>query len=141
MPHPLQGASKAHEFAATLGRGSREFLVAVRTEGQFVGEMAWFALGAVRCATIRAKGPVRVKIIPGERLDDIVNRVPEVSHHRLAVDSTWGACRAEVMMISSATACLRSLQGVVQSKSRSAERMCPSSCHAAGSVISWEALE
>ena len=90
MPDLLQGASKAHEFAATLGRGSREFLVAVRTEGQFVGEMAWFALGAVRCATIRAKGPVRVKIIPGERLDDIVNRVPEVSHHRVEMDSSWG---------------------------------------------------
>ncbi len=101
MPDLLQGASKAHEFAATLGRGSREFLVAVRTEGQFVGEMAWFALGAVRCATIRAKGPVRVKIIPGERLDEIVNRVPEVSHHRLEVDSSWGMhCKTHDGLIS-----------------------------------------
>ena len=134
MPDLMQGASKAHEFAATLGRGSREFLVAVRTEGQFVGEMAWFAMGAVRCATIRAKGPVRVKIIPGERLDDIVNRVPEVSHHRLEVDSSWGVCKAKFMYISAAAALMKWLQGVLQGKPRSAGRPCPGSCHGVGSL-------
>jgi hypothetical protein len=76
-PALLEGASKAHEFATHLGRGSREYLVAVRSEGQFVGEMAAFTVGGQRCASVRAKGPVRVKIIPGERLEDVTIRVPE----------------------------------------------------------------
>lgn len=75
----LQGASKAKEFTSTLARGPREFLVAVRSEGQFVGEMASFTTAAVRCATVRAKGNVRVKVIPGELLHDCVERIPEVS--------------------------------------------------------------
>ena len=75
----LQGASKAKEFTSTLARGAREFLVAVRSEGQFVGEMASFTTAAVRCATVRAKGNVRVKVIPGELLHDCVERIPEVS--------------------------------------------------------------
>lgn len=67
----LQGASKAHDFATNLSRGPREYLVAVRSEGQFLGEMAMFATAAVRCASVRAKGPVRVKIVPGEELMDL----------------------------------------------------------------------
>ena len=67
----LQGASKAKSFANDLSRGPREYLVAVRSEGQFIGEMALFATAAVRCASVRAKGPVRVKIVPGEELIDI----------------------------------------------------------------------
>lgn len=74
----LQGASKAKEFTSTLSRGPREFLVAVRSEGQFVGEMASFTTAAVRCATVRAKGNVRVRLIPGELLHDCVERIPEV---------------------------------------------------------------
>lgn len=45
--------------------------MAVRSEGQFLGEMAMFATAAVRCASVRAKGPVRVKIVPGEELLDL----------------------------------------------------------------------
>ena len=45
--------------------------MAVRSEGQFLGEMAMFATAAVRCASVRAKGPVRVKIVPGEQLMDL----------------------------------------------------------------------
>ena len=74
----LQGASKAKEFTSTLARGPREYLVAVRSEGQFVGEMASFTTAAVRCATVRAKGNVRVRLIPGELLHDCVERIPEV---------------------------------------------------------------
>lgn len=74
----VQGASKAKEFTSTLARGPREFLVAVRSEGQFVGEMASFTTAAVRCATVRAKGNVRVRVIPGELLHDCVERIPEV---------------------------------------------------------------
>lgn len=73
----MQGASKAHDFASTLSRGPREYLVAVRSEGQFLGEMAMFATAAVRCSSVRAKGPVRVKIVPGEELMDLS---PEVKH-------------------------------------------------------------
>ena len=76
----VQGASKAHAFATTLSRGPREFLVAVRSEGQFVGEMALFATAAVRCASVRAKGPVRVKIIPGQSLEELIQLAPEVRH-------------------------------------------------------------
>ena len=78
VPWELQGASKAKEFTSTLARGPREFLVAVRSEGQFVGEMASFTTAAVRCATVRAKGNVRVRVIPGELLHDCVERIPEV---------------------------------------------------------------
>lgn len=77
-PSHLQGASKAHDFANTLSRGPREYLVAVRSEGQFIGEMALFAVAAVRCASVRAKGPVRVKIVPGENLEELVDMAPEV---------------------------------------------------------------
>ena len=52
--------------------------MAVRSEGQFVGEMASFTTAAVRCATVRAKGNVRAKVIPGELLHDCVERIPEV---------------------------------------------------------------
>lgn len=52
--------------------------MAVRSEGQFVGEMALFATAAVRCASVRAKGPVRVKIIPGESLEELIHMAPEV---------------------------------------------------------------
>jgi hypothetical protein len=31
----------------------------------------------VRCATVRAKGNVRVRLIPGELLHDCVERIPE----------------------------------------------------------------
>ena len=75
----MQGASKAHDFATTLSKGPREYLVAIRSEGQFVGEMALFATAAVRCASVRAKGPVRVKIIPGESLEELIHMAPEVS--------------------------------------------------------------
>ena len=74
----LQGASKAHHFATSLSRGPREYLVAVRSEGQFIGEMALFATAAVRCASVRAKGPVRVKIVPGESLEELIDVAPEV---------------------------------------------------------------
>jgi hypothetical protein len=74
----LQGASKAHDFANNLSRGPREYLVAVRSEGQFIGEMALFAVAAVRCASVRAKGPVRVKIVPGESLEELIDMAPEV---------------------------------------------------------------
>ena len=73
-----QGASKAKEFTRTLSQGPREFLVAMRSEGQFVGEMASFATAALRCATVRAKGPVRVRLVPGVLLSDCVERIPEV---------------------------------------------------------------
>ena len=53
--------------------------MAVRSEGQFVGEMALFATAAVRCASVRAKGPVRVKIIPGESLEELIQMAPEVT--------------------------------------------------------------
>ncbi len=74
----MQGASKAHDFANNLSRGPREYLVAVRSEGQFIGEMALFAVAAVRCASVRAKGPVRVKIVPGEYLEELIDMAPEV---------------------------------------------------------------
>lgn len=76
-PALIEGASKAHDFATTLSRGPREYLVAVRSEGQFVGEMALFATAAVRCASVRARGPVRVKIIPGESLEELIQMAPE----------------------------------------------------------------
>ena len=52
--------------------------MAVRSEGQFIGEMALFAVAAVRCASVRAKGPVRVKIVPGENLEELIDMAPEV---------------------------------------------------------------
>lgn len=73
-----QGASRARSVITGLQRGHREFLVAVRREGQFVGEMAAFASAALRCASVRARGPVRAKIVPGELLRACVERVPEV---------------------------------------------------------------
>lgn len=73
-----QGASRARSVISGLQRGHREFLVAVRREGQFVGEMAAFASAALRCASVRARGPVRAKIVPGELLRACVERVPEV---------------------------------------------------------------
>lgn len=73
----IEGASKAHDFATHLSRGPREYLVAVRSEGQFIGEMALFATAAVRCASVRAKGPVRVKIVPGENLEELIDMAPE----------------------------------------------------------------
>lgn len=76
-PALIEGASKAHDFATSLSRGPREYLVAVRSEGQFVGEMALFATAAVRCASVRAKGPVRVKIVAGESLEDLIDVAPE----------------------------------------------------------------
>ena len=85
----LQGASKAHDFATTLSRGPREYLVAVRSEGQFLGEMAMFATAAVRCASVRAKGPVRVKIVPGEELMDLS---PEVWSGAERNGKTCSAC-------------------------------------------------
>ena len=77
-PCRTQGASKAKEFTRTLARGQREYLVAMRSEGQFVGEMASFATAALRCATVRAKGPVHVRLVPGVLLSDCVERIPEV---------------------------------------------------------------
>ncbi|DBB11245.1 hypothetical protein WJX82_004325 [Trebouxia sp. C0006] len=76
-PALIEGASKAHDFANNLSRGPREYLVAVRSEGQFIGEMALFAVAAVRCASVRAKGPVRVKIVPGESLEELIDMAPE----------------------------------------------------------------
>lgn len=64
---------------SSLSRGHREYLVAIRREGQFVGEMAAFASAALRCASVRARGSVRAKIIPGELLRSCVERVPEAS--------------------------------------------------------------
>lgn len=78
LTSPVQGASKAKEFTSTLCKGPREYLVAVRSEGQFVGEMASFTTAALRCATVRAKGNVRVRLIPGELLHECVERIPEV---------------------------------------------------------------
>ena len=78
LPMHVQGASRARTVITGLQRGHREFLVAVRREGQFVGEMAAFASAALRCASVRACGPVRAKIVPGELLRACVERVPEV---------------------------------------------------------------
>lgn len=61
-----------------MGRGKNEYLVAIRSEGQFIGEMSSFAASTTRCASVRAKGHVRVKIIPGEHLHKCVERIPEV---------------------------------------------------------------
>ena len=103
MAH-AQGASRARTVITGLQRGHREFLVAVRREGQFVGEMAAFASAALRCASVRARGPVRAKIVPGELLRACVERVPEVgrphsaSHciagraAKLALSAAHGAC-------------------------------------------------
>jgi CRP-like cAMP-binding protein len=74
----MQGAVRAREALAGLQRGHREFLVAVRGPGQFVGEMAAFAAGALRCASVRARGPLRAAVVPGELLRATVERVPEV---------------------------------------------------------------
>lgn len=61
-----------------MGRGKNEYLVAIRSEGQFIGEMSSFAASTTRCASVRAKGHVRVKVIPGEHLHKCVERIPEV---------------------------------------------------------------
>ncbi|KAK9823463.1 hypothetical protein WJX72_002919 [[Myrmecia] bisecta] len=76
-PALLEGASKAKTFMATLARGARDFLVALRSEGQFVGEMALFTTSALRCATVRAKGRVRVKVLTGQHLQECIDRIPE----------------------------------------------------------------
>ncbi|KAK9905511.1 hypothetical protein WJX75_001206 [Coccomyxa subellipsoidea] len=76
-PTLLEGASRSREVMSSLSRGHREYLVAIRREGQFVGEMAAFASAALRCASVRARGSVRAKIIPGELLRSCVERVPE----------------------------------------------------------------
>lgn len=57
--------------------------MAVRSEGQFLGEMAMFATAAVRCASVRAKGPVRVKIVPGEELMDLTPEVQFDGRHNV----------------------------------------------------------
>lgn len=75
-----------------LQRGHREFLVAVRREGQFVGEMAAFASAALRCASVRAQGPVRAKIVPGELLRACVERIPEVKFMILPMVRSTSAC-------------------------------------------------
>ena len=72
-----QGASRARETTAALARGPREYLVAVRRAGQFVGEMAAFASAAQRCASVVARGPVRALVVPGDALRACVERVPE----------------------------------------------------------------
>lgn len=90
-----QGASRARSVISGLQRGHREFLVAVRREGQFVGEMAAFASAAVRCASVRARGLVRAKIVPGELLRACVERIPEVgisSSHSLT-SVCWVSCK------------------------------------------------
>ncbi|KAK9839649.1 hypothetical protein WJX81_003229 [Elliptochloris bilobata] len=76
-PALLEGASRARETTAALARGPREYLVAVRRAGQFVGEMAAFASAAQRCASVIAHGPVRALMVPGEALRACVERVPE----------------------------------------------------------------
>ncbi|KAK9800910.1 hypothetical protein WJX73_010144 [Symbiochloris irregularis] len=76
-PALLAGASAARTFTKSLMRAPREYLVAVRGQGQFVGEMSSFATAALRCASVRAKGRVRAKIIPGEGLAECVHRIPE----------------------------------------------------------------
>ena len=104
-----QGASRARTVITGLQRGHREFLVAVRREGQFVGEMAAFASAALRCASVRARGPVRAKIVPGELLRACVERVPEVGPQSasacivgraacLARSAAQGACDAGVIL-------------------------------------------
>ena len=53
--------------------------MAVRGRGAFLGEMAAFAPGGARCASVRARGgPVRARVVPGEALRAAVERVPEV---------------------------------------------------------------
>ena len=81
-----KGAARAKEVMGGLARGHREYLVAVRGPGQFVGEMAAFASAALRCASVRARGPVRAKVIPGELLRATVERVPEVGR------ACWRVC-------------------------------------------------
>lgn len=74
-----------------LARGKREFLVALRSEGQFIGEMSLFATAALRCASVRAKGRVKVLVIPGEHVHDAINTMPEVRPVlRARVLSSWG---------------------------------------------------
>ena len=87
----MQGASRARTVITGLQRGHREFLVAVRREGQFVGEMAAFASAALRCASVRARGPVRAKIVPGELLRACVERVPEVGPPLQPIPASWTA--------------------------------------------------
>ena len=94
----MQGASKAKEFTRTLSRAPREYLVAMRSEGQFVGEMASFATAALRCATVRAKGPVRVRLVPGVLLSDCVERVPEVGVQGVAEPEPHGPSAAACLV-------------------------------------------
>ena len=68
--------------------------MAVRSEGQFLGEMAMFATAAVRCASVRAKGPVRVKIVPGEELMDLS---PEV--HFNVPNNVYICCPANFQLL------------------------------------------
>ncbi len=70
--------------------------MAVRSEGQFIGEMALFATAAVRCASVRAKGPVRVKIVPGESLEELIDMAPEVG---LAAWVVIVICRVHIRVV------------------------------------------
>ena len=96
--HP-QGASRARTVITGLQRGHREFLVAVRREGQFVGEMAAFASAALRCASVRARGPVRAKIVPGELLRACVERVPEVGPFRRPAPASLAELHASRLLL------------------------------------------
>ena len=80
---------------AGLARGPGEHLVAVRGPGAFLGEMAAFAPGGARCASVRARGgPVRARVVPGEALRAAVERVPEVRLPSVLRSwSCWGFTR------------------------------------------------
>lgn len=59
-------------------RGSGKYIVAVREQGQFVGEMSSFATITQRCASVRAKGFVRAALIPCDMFAEYMDLVPEV---------------------------------------------------------------
>ena len=58
--------------------------------------MALFATAAVRCASVRAKGPVRVKIVAGESLEDLIDVAPEVPSAILKSESLSCICVLEL---------------------------------------------
>jgi len=60
------------------GMGKDETILAVREDGEFVGEMAIFE-SAPRFATLRAQGDVRVLVIEGEAFNTILTDRPEVA--------------------------------------------------------------
>lgn len=60
------------------GIGKKETIIAVRGEGEFVGEMAILE-SAPRSATLRALGDVRVLVIEGEAFTTILRDRPEVA--------------------------------------------------------------